>query len=50
LAPEAVIHTFHASVAVADPGDTITLTWRWSGGGEATIYHVLPSGQLGTPV
>jgi hypothetical protein len=41
-----VIHTFRARAAdgtvlqVADPGDTITLEWSWSGGTEATIYHM----------
>jgi hypothetical protein len=46
---QAVIHTFQADPDVADPGDTITLSWSWSGGTDATIYHLLPSGQLGTP-
>lgn len=44
-----VIDYFRAGVEVADPGETITLEWRWSGGTEATIYHLLPSGQLGEP-
>jgi hypothetical protein len=41
-----VIHCFRAEAAdgtelnLADPGDTIVLTWRWSGGTEATIYHM----------
>lgn len=34
---------------MADPGDTITLTWRWSGGRDATIYHLFPTGQLSEP-
>jgi hypothetical protein len=46
---QAVIHTFEADVDVADPGDKITLTWRWSGGTRAGIYHLLPTGQLSTP-
>ena len=46
---QATIHYFRANVAVTDPGETITLEWRWSGGTGATIYHLLPSGQLGTP-
>lgn len=43
------IHAFRANVDVADPGDTVTLSWDWSGGREATIYHLLPSGQLSLP-
>lgn len=41
-----MIHDFHARAAdgtelqLADPGDTIILTWRWSGGTEAMIYHM----------
>ena len=46
---EAMIHSFHANVDVADPGDTIVLTWHWSGGTEGNIYHLLPTGQLSTP-
>jgi len=45
---QAVIHYFRANVEVADPGDTISLEWRWSGGTEATIYHLF-GGQLSTP-
>jgi hypothetical protein len=48
VAAEPTIHIFRANVEVADPGDTITLTWRWSGGQGATLYHLLPTGQLGT--
>lgn len=46
---EPVIHSFRVSVDLADPGDTVTLTWQWSGPGEATIYHLLPTGQLSLP-
>lgn len=42
----ATIHAFQANVDVADPGDTITLSWHWSGGDQATIHHLLPTGQL----
>jgi hypothetical protein len=45
---EAVINFFRADVEVADPGDTITLEWNWSGGTEATIYHLF-GGQLSEP-
>ncbi len=47
--PEAVIHTFEASVDIADPGETITLTWRWSGADTGTIYHLMATGQLSMP-
>jgi hypothetical protein len=50
VAQEPAIHTFRANVELADPGDTITLTWRWRGGDAATLYHLLPTGQLGTPL
>jgi hypothetical protein len=50
VAAEPTIHTFRANVELADPGDTITLTWHWSGGQGASIYHLLPTGQLGTPL
>lgn len=43
------VHTFQADVEVADPGDTITLSWRWSGADGATIYHLMPTGQLSEP-
>jgi hypothetical protein len=41
-----VIHYFRARAAdgtvlgTADPGDTITLEWSWSGGTGATVYHM----------
>jgi hypothetical protein len=44
-----VVHSFRANVDVADPGDTIVLTWHWSGGTQGVIYHLLPTGQLSTP-
>jgi hypothetical protein len=44
-----VIHSLRANVELADPGETITLTWHWSGGEKATIYHLLPTGQLSLP-
>lgn len=44
----ATIHSFSANVDVADPGDTVTLSWHWSGGEEATIHHLLPTGQFGS--
>jgi hypothetical protein len=51
---QAVIHYFRARasdgtlVTLADPGETIILEWSWSGGTEATIYHLF-GGQLSTP-
>jgi hypothetical protein len=44
-----VIHSFRADVDLASPGDTITLSWQWSGGTGGAIYHLLPAGQLSTP-
>lgn len=46
---EPTIHTFTANVDIADPGDTITMTWHWSGGNRASIYHLWPTGQLMEP-
>ncbi len=48
-AGQAVIHTFEANVELADPGDTITLTWHWTGGEQAAIYHLMRTGQLSEP-
>ncbi len=42
-----VIVYFRANVTEADPGDTITLEWQSSGGNQATLYHLLRSGQYG---
>ncbi len=47
--PKPTIHLFTANVEVADPGETITLTWRWSGADSGTIYHIWPTGQLTGP-
>jgi len=47
--PEAIVHTFEPKVDIADPGETVTLTWRWSGADSATIYHQFPPGVLGEP-
>jgi hypothetical protein len=33
-------------VSEADPGDAITLEWQSSGGEQATLYHLMHSGQL----
>ena len=44
----ATIHSFQTGVDIADPGDSIVLSWHWSGGERATIYHLLPTGQFGS--
>jgi hypothetical protein len=45
-----VILAFGADVEEADPGDTIRLTWESRGAVEATLYHLLPTGQYSEPV
>ena len=35
-------------MALAGPGEPITLSWHWSGGERATLYHLLPSNQFGS--
>jgi len=47
--PAPTIHSFGANADPVDPGDTITLTWHWSGEADAIIYHMLPTGQLSEP-
>ena len=39
---------FRANVKVADPGDTIQLEWATQNATFVTLYHLLPTGQLGT--
>jgi hypothetical protein len=39
---------FAADVAVADPGDTIVLSWHTRNAITNTLYHLLPTGQFGT--
>ncbi len=46
--PLPVIDFFEANVEVADPGDTIELSWSTTNAVSVTIYHLLPTGQLGT--
>lgn len=41
------INYFRADVTAADPGDTITLEWETEDATSATLYHLLPTGQLG---
>jgi hypothetical protein len=42
------ISYFHADVQEADPGDTITLAWKAEDATSATLYHLMPTGQLGS--
>lgn len=44
-----VVNTFRADTAVADPGDTVTLTWDVSDATQITIYQLWRTGQLGDP-
>jgi hypothetical protein len=46
--PPPVINYFQANVTVADPGDTIELSWDTTHAVSVTIYYIMPSGQLGT--
>ena len=43
-----IIDFFEANVEVADPGDTIELSWSTTNVVSTTIYHLFPTGQLGT--
>ena len=41
------IHYFVANVAIANPGDTIVLSWHTQNATAVTLYHLLPTGQFG---
>jgi len=41
------ITAFHADVEIADPGQTILLTWQSYGATTGTLYWLLPTGQFG---
>ena len=43
-----IIDYFRSDVDEADPGDTVTLEWETKGATSAALYHLLPTGQLGT--
>ncbi len=45
--PPPVILQFASNVTLADPGDTITLTWLTAEADEVTLFHLLPTGQFG---
>ncbi len=47
-APSPVILSFTAEPPELDPGDPVTLTWTSTGGASATLYRLLPTGQLGS--
>jgi hypothetical protein len=44
--PGTIIQSFTISKSVADPGETISLTWQTKGS-EVTVYHILATGQYG---
>ncbi|MCL4262901.1 MAG: hypothetical protein KJ069_06785 [Anaerolineae bacterium] len=46
--PPPVVNYFQANVTIADPGDTIELSWSTTNAISVTIYYIMPSGQLGT--
>ena len=46
--PLPVIDYFRANVTIADPGQTIDLEWSTQETTWVSIYHLLPTGQLGT--
>jgi hypothetical protein len=45
--PPPVITQFAANVTLADPGDTITLTWATLNAEAVTLFHLMPTGQIG---
>lgn len=46
--PVPVIHYFQSNVSVADPGQSIELSWSSSQAMSVTLWHLLPSGQFGS--
>jgi len=42
------ISFFRANVTEANPGDSITLEWESKSATSAVLYHLMPTGQLGT--
>lgn len=45
--PTPQILYFESNVTVADPGDTIELSWATENAISVTLYHMMPSGQFG---
>jgi len=43
-----VINFLRSDVNEADPGDTVTLEWETQRAASAILYHLLPTGQLGS--
>lgn len=43
-----VIHSFTADRLVANPGDTVELSWETQYATTVTLYHLMPTGQFGT--
>jgi hypothetical protein len=39
---------FRSDVTEADPGDTVTIQWKATDATEAVLYHLMPTGQLGS--
>lgn len=46
--PPPQIDFFTANVTIADPGDTISLSWQTTHATTNTLYHLLATGQFGT--
>lgn len=46
--PVPIIHYFQSDVSLADPGQTIELSWSTSQAMTVTLWHLLPSGQFGS--
>jgi hypothetical protein len=42
------IELFRSDLSETDPGDTITLEWETRDATSATLYHLMPTGQLGS--
>ena len=42
------ITAFYADVEIADPGQTVLLTWESYGATGGTLYHLLSTGQIGS--
>ncbi len=45
--PSAKIDFFTANVTIADPGERIWLSWQTENATAVTLYHLMPTGQLG---
>ena len=45
--PPPTIDSFTANVTIADPGETIWLSWETHHATAVTLYHLMPTGQFG---